>query len=96
MKGLGQRSFWTRGLLIIIMGVFLLTVPACGKKGDPIPPQTQQPKTGAATEQQPKAGTGAEQPQQQKTGASPEQPQQPNTGTSPDQPGVQPGATPGK
>jgi len=66
------------------MGVFLLTVPACGKKGDPIPPQTQQPKTGATTEQQ-----------QPKTGASPEQTQPPKTGTSPDQPGVQPGA-PGK
>ncbi|HTZ40110.1 MAG TPA: hypothetical protein VMB77_08135 [Syntrophales bacterium] len=59
MKGLRRRSFWTRGLLVIIMGLFLLTVSACGKKGDPIPPQPQQPKTGASTQQadQPTGGT---------------------------------------
>jgi predicted small lipoprotein YifL len=39
-----------RWVLVIIMGLFLLTLPACGKKGDPIPPQPDKPKTGTSTE----------------------------------------------
>ena len=43
--------------LVIIMGIFLLACPACGKKGDPIPPPPEQPKTGMST-QQPEKPTG--------------------------------------
>ncbi len=72
MNGLTQRSFWTEALLVIIMGFFLLSAPACGRKGDPVPPQPQQPKTGASAEQpqQPKTGTGADQ-QEKPPGTTP-------------------------
>jgi predicted small lipoprotein YifL len=48
---MGKRTRLCRYALIIIIGIFLLTVPACGKKGDPLPPQT------------PKANTSAQQPE---------------------------------
>lgn len=43
--------------LVIIMCLFLLTLLACGRKGDPIPPQPEQPKAGTST-QQPDKPTG--------------------------------------
>jgi predicted small lipoprotein YifL len=48
---MGKRTRLCRYALIIIIGIFLLTVPACGKKGDPLLPQT------------PKANTSAQQPE---------------------------------
>jgi predicted small lipoprotein YifL len=47
---MGKRTRLWRSTLVIIIAIFLLTLPACGKKGDPIPPQSQQPKTGTSTE----------------------------------------------
>jgi predicted small lipoprotein YifL len=54
---MGKRTRLCRYALVIIMGLFLLTLPACGRKGDPIPPQPEQPKAGTST-QQPDKPTG--------------------------------------
>jgi len=42
---MGKRTRLWRLALVIIMGIFLLACPACGKKGDPIPPQTPKANT---------------------------------------------------
>jgi hypothetical protein len=47
---MGKRTRLWRLALVIIMGIFLLACPACGKKGDPIPTQPEKPKTGTSTE----------------------------------------------
>jgi hypothetical protein len=35
---MGKRTRLWRWAAVIIIGAFLLTAPACGKKADPIPP----------------------------------------------------------
>jgi len=47
------RTLWTRVVLVVIMGALLLTVPACGKKGDPLPPQTPKANTSAEQSEKP-------------------------------------------
>jgi hypothetical protein len=77
-----KRTCLWRCALLIIIGAFLLNVPACGKKADPIPPKTEPPKAGTAEQtQQPKTGTSVDQPQQPKTDTSAEQPEKPAGGT---------------
>ncbi len=49
-----RTRLWRRAA-VIIMGLFLLAGTACGKKGDPLPPEQPKAKTGAG---QP-AGTAA-------------------------------------
>ncbi len=43
-----KRTHLWRGAAVIIMGLFLLSGAACGKKGDPVPPE--QPKGNAGSE----------------------------------------------
>ncbi len=50
---MGKRTRLCRYALIIIIGIFLLTVPACGKKGDPLPPQTPKANTSAEPSEKP-------------------------------------------
>jgi hypothetical protein len=40
-----KRTRLWRLALVIIIGIFLLACPACGKKGDPVPPQTPKANT---------------------------------------------------
>ena len=54
-----RRRLW-RWAAVIIMGLFLLAGTACGKKGDPLPPEqpkAAQPAPGQAGEPAGKAGT---------------------------------------
>jgi hypothetical protein len=48
-----KRTRLCRCALVIIIGIFLLTVPACGKKGDPLPPKTPKANTSAGQPEKP-------------------------------------------
>ena len=82
---MGKRTRLWRSAVVIIMSIFLLTLSACGKQGDPIPPQTAQP-----------GGTSTQPPAQPASSTGTQQPEQPKAGTSLQQPEKTTGVTPGK
>ena len=49
-----RTSLWRRAA-VIIMGLFLLAGTACGKKGDPLPPEQPKAKPGAGQPANPAA-----------------------------------------